>query len=171
MSEAPREENLRMHFARSLRINYQQIGDAKAVNKAINVELEATSVYLYKSWRSGETYYKEKYSGFINRLFQFLKWLEFWVLHFIWGNGESIFKFVRTILIILIAIAIYDTNINSSLLNFGFYYKSLMKAPAIFLGMLVPENFSIGVLSVITGIRYVSLALLTTLLVKRFSRR
>ena len=35
MSEAPREENLRMRFARSLRMNYQQIGDAKAVNKAI----------------------------------------------------------------------------------------------------------------------------------------
>ena len=48
ISEAPREENLRMHFARSLRANYQQIGDAKAANKAINVELEATSKYLYK---------------------------------------------------------------------------------------------------------------------------
>ena len=58
ISEAPREENLRMHFARSLRMNYQQIGDAKAVNKAIKVELNATSIYLYKSWRSGETYYK-----------------------------------------------------------------------------------------------------------------
>jgi len=47
ISEAPREENLRMQFARSLRMNYQQIGDAKAVNKAISVELEATSIYLY----------------------------------------------------------------------------------------------------------------------------
>jgi uncharacterized protein YjbI with pentapeptide repeats len=47
MSEAPKEENLRMRFARSLRMNYQQIGDAKAVNKAISLELEATSIYLY----------------------------------------------------------------------------------------------------------------------------
>ena len=66
ISEAPREENLRMHFARSLRMNYQQVGDAKAVNKAITVELGATSIYLFKSWKSGETYYKEKYPGFLN---------------------------------------------------------------------------------------------------------
>ena len=44
ISEAPKEENLRRNFARSLRMNFQQIGDAKAVNKAITVELMATSV-------------------------------------------------------------------------------------------------------------------------------
>ena len=54
-SEAPREENLRMHFSRSLRMNYQQLGDAKSVNKAISIELGATSAYLYKSWISKET--------------------------------------------------------------------------------------------------------------------
>lgn len=97
ISEAPREENLRMHFSRSLRMNYQQLGDSKAVNKAIMVELDAASVYLYKSWRSGETYYKEKYPGFFSGIIQFLKWIEFWVLNFIWGNGESILKFIRTI--------------------------------------------------------------------------
>ncbi len=90
ISEAPKEENFRMHFARSLRMNYQQIGDAKATNKAIMIELGATSIYLYKSWRSGETYYKEKYPGFIKSIIQFVKWLEFWVLNFVWGNGESI---------------------------------------------------------------------------------
>lgn len=171
ISEAPREENLRMHFARSLRMNYQQVGDAKAINKAITVELEATSIYLYKSWRSGETYYKEKYPGFINGIVQFIKWLEFWALHFIWGNGESILKFLRAILITLIVIAIYDTNTSGSPLNIGFYWTSFLKSPAIFLGVLTPDNFSVGMLSFITGIKFVSFALLTTLLVKRFSRR
>jgi len=171
ISEAPREENLRMHFARSLRMNFQQTGDAKAVNKAITVELNATSIYLYKSWRSGETYYKEKYPGFFNGVVQFLKWVEFWLLNFIWGNGESIIKFIRTILITLIAIAVYDTNTNGSPLNIGFYWTSFLKSPAIFLGVLSPENFTTGIISLITGIKFVSFALLTTLLVKRFSRR
>jgi hypothetical protein len=50
-----------MHFA-SLRTNYQQVGEAKAANNAINVELEATLKYLYKSWKSKQTYYNnEKY--------------------------------------------------------------------------------------------------------------
>jgi hypothetical protein len=171
VSEAPRKENLRMHFARSLRMNYQQIGNAKAVNIAITVELKATSVYLYKSWRSGERYYKDKYPGLLNGIVQFLKWLEFWVLNFIWGNGESILIFFRSLLITLIAISIYDTNTNGSPLNFGFYWTSFVKAPAIFLGVLSPANFTVGVMSIITGIKFISFALLTTLLVKRFSRR
>ncbi|MFT6443422.1 MAG: hypothetical protein ACJASM_002983 [Salibacteraceae bacterium] len=171
ISEAPREENLRMHFARSLRMNYQQTGDAKAVNKSISVELEATSIYLYKSWNSGETYYKEKYNGVLNGVVQFLKWLEFWILNFIWGNGESIVKFLRTILITLIMISIYDTNTNGNPLNIGFLWSSFQKSPAIFLGILSPDNFTLVMLSLVTGIKLVSLALLTTLLVKRFSRR
>ncbi|UQB42516.1 pentapeptide repeat-containing protein [Thiomicrospira microaerophila] len=171
ISEAPREENLRMHFSRSLRMNYQQLGDSKAVNKAIMVELDATSVYLYKSWRSGETYYKEKYPGVFSGIIQFLKWIEFWVLNFIWGNGESILKFIRTILLVLVSISVYDTNTSGNLLNVGFYWSSFVQSPAIFLGILSPENFTTGVLSLITGIKFVSFALLTTLLVKRFSRR
>jgi hypothetical protein len=171
ISEAPREENIRMHFARSLRMNFQQIGDAAAVNKAINVELRATSTYLFKAWRSGETYYKEKYPGIVNSIIFFLKWLEFWLLNFIWGNGESILKFLRTILLTLVGIAIYDTNTSGSYLNFGFYWSSFLNAPSIYLGVTSPENFSDGVISFITGIKFVSFALLTTLLVKRFNRR
>ena len=171
MSEAPRKENLRMRFARSLRMNYQQIGDAKAVNKAISLELEATSIYLYKSWRSGETYYKEKYPGLLNGIVQFLRWSEFWILDFIWGNGESILKLLRSILLSIFMIAAYDTNTNGSPLNIGFYWSSLQIAPAVFLGILSPHNFTIGVLSIITGAKFVSIALLTALLVKRFSRR
>ncbi|MCG7961662.1 MAG: pentapeptide repeat-containing protein [Candidatus Thiodiazotropha taylori] len=171
ISEAPREENLRMHFSRSLRMNYQQVGDAKAVNKAIMVELNAASVYLYKSWRSGETYYKKKYPGVFNGVLQFLKWIEFWVLNFVWGNGESILKFIRTILLVLVAISAYDTNTNGNPLTIGFYWSSFVQSPAIFLGILSPSNFSTEIFSLITGIKFVSLALLTTLLVKRFSRR
>ncbi len=171
ISEAPREENLKMHFARSLRMNYQRLGDAKAVNKAINIELGATATYLYKSWRSRETYYKEKYPGYLNGLIQCLKWLEFWILNFIWGNGESIFKFLRTILITLILIATYDTNASGSPSNIGFYWTSFLSAPAIFLGVTIPNHFPVGVITLITGMKFVSFALLTTLLVKRFSRR
>jgi hypothetical protein len=170
-SEAPREENLRMRFARSLRMNYQQIGNAKAVNKAISLELEATSIYLYKSWRSGETYYKEKYPGLLNGIVQFVRWSEFRLLDFVWGNGESILKLLRSILLSIIIIAAYDTNTNGSPLNIGFYLSSFKIAPEVFLGISSPDNFTKGVLSIITGTRFVSIALLTALLVKRFSRR
>src|SRR5664279_5375622 len=42
----PGHENLKMRFARTLRMNYQQIGDAKSANKAISVELQETEVHL-----------------------------------------------------------------------------------------------------------------------------
>uniref|UniRef100_E6QT41 Pentapeptide repeat protein n=1 Tax=mine drainage metagenome TaxID=410659 RepID=E6QT41_9ZZZZ len=171
VSEAPKEENLRMHFARSLRMNYQQIGNAKAVNKAISIELEATSSYLYKSWRSGETYYRKKYPGLINNIAQFLKWSAFWILDFIWGNGESIPKLLRSILLSVIMIAVYDTNVQGNLLNVGFYWSSFQISPAIFLGVLSPHSYTLAALSIITGTRFISIALLTALLVKRFSRR
>jgi len=170
VSEAPREENLRMRFARSLRMNYQQIGDAKAVNKAISLELEATSIYLYKSWRSRETYYRKKYPG-LKAIAQFVRWSEFWILDFVWGNGESIVKLLRTIVLSVIVIAAYDTNAHGNVLNIGDYWSSFQSAPAVFLGVSYPQSYSVAALSFIAGTRFVAIALLTALLVKRFSRR
>jgi hypothetical protein len=43
-TECPGLENLKMRFARSLRTNFQQLGDADAVNKAMRVELSATEI-------------------------------------------------------------------------------------------------------------------------------
>ncbi|TXK93788.1 hypothetical protein BMR02_14725 [Methylococcaceae bacterium HT1] len=171
ISEAPIEENLKRNFARSLRINYQQVGNAKAANGAIKIELEATLEYLYKSWSSKQSYYKKKYPGFLNSSTQFLKWIEFWVLDFIWGNGESILKFVRTIGITLGIISIYDTASGGNPSDLHEYWINLLSAPLVFLGVSCPENFSIVALSVITGIKLIFISLLTALLVKRFSKR
>ncbi|MEB6480448.1 pentapeptide repeat-containing protein [Acinetobacter vivianii] len=170
-SEAPNEENLKIKFARSLRMNYQQIGNAKAVNKAISLELDTTALYFFKSWNSKEKYYKEKYPGFLNGFIQFLKWVEFWILDFVWGNGESILKLLRSILIIIILISIYITNTSSIDLNIGFYLSSISVACEIFLGIHHLENFNHWFLIIITSLRFICIALLTALLVKRFSRR
>jgi hypothetical protein len=94
----PGTENLKMRFARSLRVNYQQLGNADAVNKAIAVELEATRVHLEKSWRSNESYYRRKYAG-AQRALQLLRWIQFITLDWIWGNGESVGKLLRAALV------------------------------------------------------------------------
>ena len=49
----PSQENMQQIFARTLRINYSQIGDVVAANKAIRIELEATRIHLHKAWGSG----------------------------------------------------------------------------------------------------------------------
>ena len=48
----PGWDNLKLKFARTLRVNFQQLGESKSANKAIQVELEATEIHLHKSWKS-----------------------------------------------------------------------------------------------------------------------
>ena len=106
----PGLENLKMKFARSLRTNYQQLGDAKAVNSAIAIELEATEAHLHKAWRSKESYYRNKYSG-LRRIQLFVEWLKFRTLDLLWGNGESAPKFVRAVLVALLLVAALETSL------------------------------------------------------------
>lgn len=166
----PREENLKMRFARSLRMNFQQIGDAKAVNQAITQELHATSRHLLESWLSEQEFYRKKYPG-LQRMRQFIAWVDFWALHFIWGNGESITKLLRTIIIAMVVIAVYDANASTSSATILDYWESLKAAPAIFLGTLPRPLHTTAAASMIVGTRLLALSLLTALLVKRFGRR
>lgn len=168
--EAPGEENLKMRFARTLRMNFQQTGDAKAVNKAILLELEATATYLKKSWLSSETYYREKYPGW-KKVRQFIKWMEFCMLDFIWGNGESTLKLMRTMVLVHAAIAIYDTAAFHDVWSLRDYLGSLVRSPGVFLGSAVPAGYPIWISSSIVAVRLIGVAFLTAILVKRFGRR
>ena len=49
-SNLPDKANLRQKVLRSLRINYQQLGDSQKVNEIILLELEATKEYLFKAF-------------------------------------------------------------------------------------------------------------------------
>lgn len=167
---APREENLKMRFARSLRMNFQQIGDAKAVNEAITQELHATSRHLLESWLSEDDFHRKKYPGLL-RVRQFLAWVEFWALHCIWGNGESIPRLLQTIVIAILIIAIYDANAINGSATIQDYWESLKVAPAIFLGTLARPSHTTAAASIIVATRLIALSLLTALLVKRFGRR
>lgn len=166
----PKEQNLKMRFVRSLRMNFQQIGDAKAVNEAITQELDATSRHLLDSWRSEVEFHRKKYPGLL-RIRQFLAWVEFWVLHFVWGNGESISNLLRTIIIVMMIIAGYDASATNGSATVLDYWESLKAAPAIFLGTLQRPSHSILATSAIVASRLIALSLLTALLVKRFGRR
>lgn len=166
----PKKTNLKLRFSRSLRVNYQSIGDARSANKAIHVELNTTAEHLKDSWRSEDEYFRKKYPG-LKRLAQFFKWIEFWVLHFLWGNGESIGKLFRTIIIINLIICIYHANTSNGSPTIENYISSLKLSPAIFLG-LTDYSDKISLASVLTtASRLISFALLTALLVKRFGRR
>nr|WP_314878096.1 pentapeptide repeat-containing protein [uncultured Pseudomonas sp.] len=168
--EAPREENLKMRFARSLRMNFQQIGDAKAVNRAISLELEATSSYLKKSWSSSETYYQIKYMGW-KKVPQFFKWLEFKVLDAVWGNGENTLKLLRAIIAVHVAIAAYDTISFGNPWDIRHYLTSFIASPGVFFGIASPHSYPVWFCSCVAATRLLGFAFLTAILVKRFGRR
>lgn len=166
----PGQENLQQKFARTLRLNFHQIGDAAAANKAIKIELEATRIHLFKAWRSRESYYRKKYPG-LSGVKMFFEWLEFVVLDFFWGNGESPIKLLRSLAIFIFLIALGDVYYLRDMQSLSSYTSAILQAPEVLLGVSKPTGFSGLVLAGIAGMRYVMIACFVSILIKRFSRR
>jgi hypothetical protein len=169
-TQCPGLENLKLKFARTLRTNYQQIGDAQAANKAIKVELAATQLTLYKAWRSNESYYRSEYVGW-NRLKVFFAWLDFKVLDLVWGNGESPWKLIRTTAVILAVLAVIDATFFNDWRLVESYISGLGTAPQIFFGTLAPKHYPGGYLTAVLIIRLVMFGFFMSIIIKRFNRR
>jgi len=151
-------------------MNYQQLGNAIGVNKAINVELQANETHLYKAWHSNESYYRKKYAG-LKRARYFLEWLCFKALDFIWGNSENAWKLIRSGILLLVVIAFIDVVVfrnSCSLQDFG---RAMIEAPQIFIGTLTPTMYPTSYLTVIVFARLVTLGFFTSIIIKRLSRR
>lgn len=164
----PGWENLKLKFARTLRANFQQIGDTKSVNKAIKIELSATEVYLSKAWSSNESYYRKKYKSW-KRVQMFFEWITFKILDIIWGNGENTFKLIRTAIVLLFLMSFVDFfYLNNNSMT---YLNSLLEMPAVFLGIWSPANYPKLYLSLIVFIRLVIMGFFMSIIIKRFNRR
>ena len=166
----PGYENLKLKLARTLRLNFQQIGDSGAVNRAIEVELGATEVYLKKAWSSNESYYRNKYKGW-HRVKLFFEWRVFRSLDLIWGNGESPLKLSRAVFIFLIMMTLGDAICFKDAFKLQSYWEAFVQAPQIFLGTLTPVNYSPLVISLIVLIRLIAIAFFISIIIKRLNRR
>lgn len=169
-SACDQHENLRMKFARTLRANFQQLGDTSSVNRAIRVELEATEVHWRKAWSSSDQYYRAKYAGW-RRLTSFLEWASFKVLDFIWGNGESATKLLRAVGFVFITMCLIDVFAYKDAALVSSYAQAVAEVPQIFLGVVVPPHYRSGYLTIIALIRLLSIGLFISILIRRFSRR
>jgi len=169
-TECPGPDNLKMRFARTLRMNYQQLGDATAANKAINIELEASKVHKRKTWKSNESYYRKKYSG-LKRIKAFGDWLSFMALDFIWGNGESALKLLRAMGLAILIISVIDVIGFRDPSRVDSYLHALVLAPQIFLGAVSPSNYSGLYITSIIFVRLIGFGFLISIIIKRFNRR
>jgi hypothetical protein len=169
-TECPGLENLKARFARTLRTNYQQLGDAQAANKAMKVELQATEIHLHKAWRSNEGYYRKNYQG-LQRFKAFIEWLDFKTLDFIWGNGESAIRLFRSVLIILCGMALWDIIEYGDFQKLDSYPRAIIQSAEIFIGVLSPDSYDKTYLASVTLIRLVAIGFFLSILIKRFNRR
>lgn len=169
-SEAPVRENLKMRFARSLRINFQQLGDADSINRAISVELNAKLAHLHKAVFSKESYYRNKYRR-MSRLSHFGQLCSFRVMDFVWGNGESTAKLFRAAAAVMLAIGCADAFFFNDKSRVHDYWEGISRAPQIFMGTLAPSAYPTWYISLIVLVRLVLFGLFMAVLVKRFNRR
>jgi hypothetical protein len=170
-TECPGLENLKMRFARSLRMNFQQLGDADAVNKAMRVELTATEIHLKKAWQSNESYYRSHHPGAVSRTLAFFEWLKFKSLDFIWGNGENLFRLVRFVLIVIVLMAVGDVASDGDPGRVQSYVASFIRSFAIFFGTLMPDDYGKAYLALITCVRLVTVGFFLSIIIKKFGRR
>lgn len=166
----PGPENLKLRFARTLRTNFQQLGDAAAANMAIKIELEATREHYFKGWRSPESYYRKKYKG-RDRLKMFLRWIEFRALDLLWGNGESALKLIRFATILVVLLAFYDVFTNKDPDRVSHYIEALVRAPQTIFGVGETSHIPPVLLTTLTIARLVLVAFFISIIVKRFNRR
>jgi hypothetical protein len=169
-TECPAYENLKMRFSRTLRTNYQQLGDTESANKAIAVELQATETHLYKTWHSNESYYRKKYAGW-KRIEAFLEWFKFKMLDFIWGNGEKPLKLLRAVVLICSVVSLIDVFNFKDPQRIDSYIKAFIESPQVFLGTLSPSYYPSLYLTVILFIRLVAFGFFMSIIIKRFNRR
>lgn len=166
----PSWDNLKLKFARTLRLNYQSLGDSESVNKAIQIELRSTKKHLYDSWHANTSYYRNKYKGF-DRFMSFLKWLSFKAQETVWGNGESLWKLLRAGLYLWIFMTLKDVIYSPYWTEVPEYFKSFINMPSIFLGISKGTNNSDLYLSFISASRLIGFGLFMSILIKKFNRR
>jgi Pentapeptide repeats (8 copies) len=170
-TECPGFENLKLRFARTLRTNFQQLGDANAANKAMNVELDATATHLKKAAWSNEAYYRKHYVGW-TRLKTIFEWMVFNALDFIWGNGENVWRLFRFLILVLALMAICDTVFyGSEPGRISSYWAGAIKSFAVFFGTWAPQEYSRFYLAIITCMRLVLVGFFLSIIIKRFNRR
>lgn len=157
----PGFENVALELARSLRVNFSQLGDSVGVNMAVSAELEATRVHLYKAAWSAESYYRKKHAG-LGRVRSVVEYLWFLLQDTIWGHAESLWKLGRFLICgyAVLAVALFCRG--------GQMGNAFRDAWMMLWGVGTTSPL---VATVAVAFRTVALGLFVTVLVRRLSRR
>ena len=155
-----------LHLARSLRVNFSQIGNYEAVNKAASIEVSLTGQHLYNAAYSRQSYYRSKYKGW-SRVMHAVRHARWKALDLLWGNGESIVRVASAGLAFIVVTALALMQGDSKVLFSDALWSTFSHFWGVQGGTAIPGSYAVT----LTVIRYVLLGLFMAILVKRLSRR
>lgn len=162
----PSEENLARDLARSLRVNFSQIGNYEAVNKAASIEVSLTGQHLYNAAYSRQSYYRGKYKGW-SRFSHALSHARWKALDFLWGNGESILRVACSAFVVVMVAGIALTFDSSQLSISDGLWSAFLSFWGVQGGAKLPDSYAV----VLTIFRFILFGLFMAILVKRLARR
>jgi hypothetical protein len=137
----------------------------------MKVELCATEIHLKKAWQSNESYYRSHHRGPLLRTVAFFEWLKFKTLDLVWGNGENLFRLIRSVFIFIALMAILDVFVYGEPGEVGSYFLAFKRSTEIFVGTLTPSDYWKGYLALITCVRLVAVGFFLSIIIKKFNRR
>jgi hypothetical protein len=161
----PAEENLARDLVRALRVNFSQVGNYQAVNRAASIEVRLTGKHLYNAAYSEKTYYRDKYKG-VERLSYAWRHLVWLLLDLTWGNGESLLRVLLTGLASLLVAALI-----LAVQQPGFAFVEAFFTSAYAFWGIPSTAVSATFMTTLTVLRFVLFGLFMAILVKRLSRR
>ncbi|MDZ7583275.1 MAG: pentapeptide repeat-containing protein [Thiobacillus sp.] len=162
----PSEENLARDLVRSLRVNFAQIGNYEAVNKAASIEVRLTGQHLYNAAYSRQSYYRAKYKG-MARFTHALQHLQWKSLDLLWGNGESIFRVIVSGLAVVLVAAILFMRDAAGVTFQDAFFEALWHFWGVQYSVPMPSTYVV----LLTVLRFAIFGLFMAILVKRLSRR
>ena len=172
---SPREHNLLLKFATSLRINYRELGQKNNEDIATQYEIKANKAHLYDSWKSKDLYYRKKYQG-LERFKKFIEWIYFELNDLIWGNGESLTRLVlSSIFLIILLSTIVTINVENNF-SLNQIVINIINSLYYFIGSVdnkdISELFKNSYIQhVIVIFRTIFFGLLISILIRKYSRR
>jgi hypothetical protein len=93
------------------------------------------------------------------------------VLDWVWGNGESTAKLIRSTLLLWIITAIVDVFVFRDSGVLKSYGDALFEAPQIFFGVVSPRTYPSWYLTAISVSRLIAFGFFMSIIIKRFNRR
>src|SRR6266542_4349133 len=184
MCNVPERPNVRRELMQALRANAISLANDEDAKIFIRKEMKAEELHNQKAREAAEDYYAPKYGWSSNRwnwIRVRIEYIWLWIQRFGWGYGEYPWRLLRSIALLLLALAILlamktgqaATGFIETLLH------SIKRILSVFLAIpltsqqdRIDEGFVVWLLLSLTAVmRYVALGLFVTMLFRRLSKR